>query len=275
MSIEQNPMNVEILENESDQTWLVLKIQEQHYAVNCRDVLSIFIADFDVTEVSGYSSDVKGVFDFRGSVIPLLELRSVLGKISFEAEHQQFTYDMDMRKSEHMAWVSELARCTYSGEKFTLATDPHQCAFGKWYDSYKPSNQAVAFDMKKIEDPHRLLHEAAIRIAECGNDEEKKMEYLRKVEQEYAPKVVALLDDLKDVYRTGFREMCVVLSNDEGKMIGTLVDEVLSVGALRSVDSQNMFDNSCVHHVARSESVKGEIFVLDRDVLFSTVFRQW
>lgn len=267
----------ESITNESEQSWLILKIKDQHYAVNCQDVLSIMIADMEVTPVSGYSGEVKGVIDFRGSVIPLLEMRSVLGQISFEMEHQEFIYMIEERKADHMNWVSELIRTASCGEHFRLTRNPHECAFGKWYDGYKPSNQAVAFDLKKIEEPHRLLHETADLIEESmrlpdGQREEQISRLLQKVEKDYMEKVLKLMEELKEVYKSGFREMCIILSNDEGKMMSLLVDEVKSVDTLRTVDSQNLFDASVIHHVARSANVQGEVFVLDRDALFGRLF---
>ncbi|MGN0711172.1 MAG: chemotaxis protein CheW [Anaerovoracaceae bacterium] len=268
--IEQNVAN-------DDRAWLILKVRDQHYAVSCQDVLSIMIADMEVTPVSGYSGEVKGVMDFRGSVIPVMELRNVLGEIGFDEEHQEFIYMMEERKEDHRNWVNELVRCTTCGERFTLAKDPHQCKFGKWYDNFKPSNQAVAFDLRKIEEPHRLLHETAQLIEDSmklpeGERETQINNLLAKAEKEYMKKVLALLDDLKEIYKSGFREMCIVLSNEEGKMLALLVDEVKSVDILRTVNSQDLFDASVIDHVARSSNFQGEVFVLDRDALFRRLF---
>lgn len=278
MNIGQNAIKLE----ENEDSWLILKLQEQSFAINCQDVIAIFRAEEDATKMSGYSDLVRGVIDFRGSVVPLLEGRRVLGMIPFSEEHQDFSDMMEVRSQEHMNWVNELKRSTQEGEAFKLATSPHECAFGKWYDHYHTDNQSVAFDLKKIDEPHKKLHETAGHLLECKKikDEDerktKQEELLKTAENKYMPKVLELLEAMKEIYKTGYREMCVVIANEKNKMLGLLVDEVTSVEPLDTVDSQGLFNTafstSCVDHVAKSKHMQGEVFVLDREALFNKLF---
>ncbi|WP_312352835.1 chemotaxis protein CheW [Aminipila sp.] len=278
MNIEHNPIEVE----ENEESWLILKLKEQTFAVNCQDVIGIFRAETEISQMAGYSGHVRGVIDFRGSVVPLLELRSVLGMTAFEQEHREFCDMMELRKGDHIRWVQELQRCIHEKDEFKLATDPHQCAFGKWYDSYHTDNQSVLLDLRKIDEPHKKLHETALKVFECNHiqDEEarkiKEEELMQKASEEYMPKVVRLLEEMKQVYKEGFREMCVVIVDEKEKMLGLLVDEVTAVESLSAVESKNLFNSafsaSCVNHVAKSKNIKGEVFVLNKDILFSKLF---
>ncbi|QHI71433.1 chemotaxis protein CheW [Aminipila terrae] len=278
MTLEQNPVE----EHENEDVWLIVKLREQNFAVNCQNVLGIFRADMETTQMAGYSSYVRGVIDFRGAVVPLLELRNVLGVISFEQEHEEFCEMMELRKGDHERWVQELQRCVHEGDEFKLATDPHKCAFGKWYDHYHSNNQSILFDLKKIDEPHKNLHATAEKVFACKDMQdaekrgEKQEQLMNQASQELMPKILQLMDDMKDLYKSGYKEMCVVISNEQNKMMGLLVDEVNSVESLQTVESKSLFDSafssSCIDHVAKSVHINGEIFVLDKEALFGKLF---
>jgi chemoreceptor zinc-binding protein len=43
---------------------------------------------------------------------------------------------IDERKNDHIHWVNEFERSIKNDEQINLNTDPHECAFGKWYDNF-------------------------------------------------------------------------------------------------------------------------------------------
>lgn len=266
---------------ENDFPWLVFKLQNRYFSVNSGDVTSIFQLEQEVTTVPGYSENVRGIINLRGDIFPVLELRRILEIISFEKEHQEFSNMLDMRKQDHVNWVNALQHCVENGNgckgNFKLATDPHKCAFGKWYDSYHSNDQTVAFHLKKIDDPHRKLHETAGKIFECEGikDEDlrkKKLnELISKAKQEYMPEILNLIDETKDVLEKSHREMCIVLANEEHSC-GILVDEVCSVEEIEFVGKESeikkMLQTDLVKGIAQCPSVDGQILVLSNEALF-------
>ncbi|MGE4213610.1 MAG: chemotaxis protein CheW [Anaerotignaceae bacterium] len=274
MSVEHNELKANIL------PWLIFKLQNRYFAVNSGDVTSIFQLEQEVTAVPGYSENVRGIINLRGDIIPVLELRRILEITSFEKEHQDFSDMLDMRKQDHVNWVNELQNCIESSEncsnEFSLATDPHKCAFGKWYYSYKAKDQTVAFQLNKIEDPHSKLHETAVKIFECKSisdtdlRKQKVNELMTKAKSEYMPTILSLIDETKCVLKTSHREMCIVLTN-EGHNFGILVDEVCSVEEIEFVGSEieikKMLQTDLVKGIAQCTSVNGQILVLSKEAL--------
>lgn len=262
--------------------WLIFKLQNRYFSVNSGDVNSIFQLEQEVTAVPGYSENVRGIINLRGDIFPVLELRRILEIISFEKEHQEFSNMLDMRKQDHVNWVNALQHCVEDGNgckgNFKLATDPHKCAFGKWYDSYQAKDQTVAFHLKKIDDPHRKLHETAGKIFECEGiaDEDlrkkKTSELLYKAKHEYMPLILNLIDETKGVLEKSHRDMCVVLEN-EGHSFGILVDEVCSVEEIEFVGKESeikkMLQTDLVKGIAQCPSVNGQILVLNKEALFN------
>lgn len=265
----------------NDLPWLIFKLQQRYFAVNSVAISSIFQLEQEVTAVPGYSENVRGILSLRGEVIPILELRQIMEIISFEKEHQTFSEMLDMRKQDHVNWMNELQNCIETNEncsnEFNLATDPHKCAFGKWYYSYKTNDQNVTFHLNKIEDPHNKLHQTAEKIFECKNISDKDLrkekvhELITQAKSEYVPTILKLIDETKDVMKGSHREMCIVLTNEEHSF-GILVDEVCSVEEIEFVGTESeikkMLQTDLVVGIAQCSSVEGQILVLNKAALF-------
>ena len=41
------------------------------------------------------------------------------------------------KEKDHHDWLNALEESIVDGVPFTKAKDPHQCAFGKWYDKFQ------------------------------------------------------------------------------------------------------------------------------------------
>ena len=84
--------------------------------------------------------------------------------------------------------------------KFTLARDPHQCAFGKWFDNFKTDNIAVSEVLKKFDAPHKRIHALADEIEEllekrCMEQVLVKFEHAPNGSLRHAPAVCRLPTD--------------------------------------------------------------------------------
>lgn len=260
--------------------WLVFKLQEQAYAINSQDIVSIFQLDQPVVKVAEYDERIRGIINQRGSIVPLVELRKMLSMPSFLQEQDEFNLMLETRKQDHIHWVDELKRCLTCGEEFKLATNPHKCAFGKWYDHYHNPNHAVMFHLNKLAEPHRKLHESAVAAFSCDKHcdscsrEQCLQDILQGSADNYMRTVVGLLEEAKDVFKDSYREMCVILANDD-MVLGLLVDEVSAVETLEFVDStqtfSDLYQTSFVSNVAKSASNGGTVLVLDQAAIFAAV----
>lgn len=177
---------------------------------------------------------ITGIFPLRGGSVTLFDLRAALKLQSLQEEFAEFTAMLDERKQDHINWVAALERSIETGERFSLATDPHKCKLGRWYDGFKTDSSELASHLARMEEPHRRLHETALRVEECresGDHEAEadcKQRALDEVRGAYMPKVLSVLEDAKEIFRVReFHEMVLVLSGDTS--LGLVVDEVLSV----------------------------------------------
>jgi len=99
--------------------------------------------------------------------------------------------EMTQREVDHLNWAKKVmsALCGNELAELTVETDPHRCAFGKWFygeervkaEEFLPELKSV---FKEIEEPHKQLHESAIAIAGCyGQNGANPAERIRKARE--------------------------------------------------------------------------------------------
>ncbi|MGC4001557.1 MAG: chemotaxis protein CheW [Anaeromyxobacter sp.] len=106
----------------------------------------------------GIPAHQRGVARLRGSVLPAIDLRVCLGLTSSGVEVDAFVQLLVDREQDHRSWLGELEACVREGRKFTLATDPRQCRFGKWYYGFKTDDPVLRMALDAFEQPHADIH---------------------------------------------------------------------------------------------------------------------
>lgn len=261
--------------------WIVFKVNKNTYAVNSEDVISIIKMTDEIIDIPDIQEYIRGVMNLRGSIIPLIDLKVLFKEDSLEKIVDDYSNMIVARKQDHINWVNELDRCMKNGEEFKLATDPHKCAFGKWFYSYKPENNTIGFHIKKIEEPHRLLHEAAAEYNNCNKDHancnrrECLKDVLERVKEEYMPQIVSILDDSISVLKNNFKEMIIVLEHNDFKA-GIIVDSVSSIESISTAFEQgNMsseyYNSKFILGVGKTDKTESMVLMVNVDNVLSKV----
>ena len=264
-----------------DLPWIIFKVNKNTYAVNSTNVLSITNLEDDITAVPNIQSYIRGLIDFRGNMIPLIDLKKTFKEDSLEKIISDYSSMITARKHDHINWTNELDRCINNSEQFKLAVDPHECAFGKWYYDYKPENNVIAHHIKKIEEPHRLLHLAAAEYNNCNKDhancdrEECLKDVLERVKQEYMPEIIKILDSSINVYKNNLKELLIVVEYN-GFKAGLIVDTVLSIEAIPTIFGQGNINNEyyntkLISSVGKTEKTQATVLMLDIEAVLSKI----
>lgn len=209
--------------------WVITHLGRSLFGLNCAEVREIVIMP-EVCGVPGVPEFIRGVINLRGRVTPLVDLRRRLGMHSSSEETEELCRLMEQRAQDHRRWLEELEASVKENRKFTLARDPHQCAFGKWYDNFKTDNIAVSGVLKKFDAPHKRIHALANEIEELV--EKGCMEQvLEKFEHARNGVLSTMLRLFADFQQTIRREIAVVLNGSAGAY-AVSVDSVASVEKL-------------------------------------------
>lgn len=218
--------------------WVLLSINDVVYAVSSSVVLSLNQLS-QITPLPVSPKEVRGVIDFRSHSIQLVDSRKMLGMKSVDEEIDSFRETMEQRYNDHMNWVNTLEETVKNGQEFTLTTDPHKCAFGKWYDNYSTKNTNIMFlsTFAKFDKPHKAIHEIGVitqQLIKRGKKEEA-IELINEVKNNELKQMLQLFNDIKTAYKDGRKEIMVVIG-EEGNCIGLSVDQIVAIEHLSDID---------------------------------------
>lgn len=147
---------------------VLFQIKGETYAVTSEHVQSMTKVP-EVIPIPHSPAWVRGLINLRGEVLPLVDLRTRLGLASVPQEIHEFTRMLSAREQDHRNWLNELEASVREERPFTLTTDPHQCAFGKWYDQFMADKTGIDNTslsiLRQFDEPHKLIHGVAEKVA--------------------------------------------------------------------------------------------------------------
>ena len=253
--------------------WVVFMLHTTQMAISAEHVQSMVVIS-EPSKIPNASDHIRGVVNLRGTIVPLLDLRVRLGMPSFLTEVEEFCTLMDQREQDHRRWLQELEASVREQREFTLATDPHLCAFGKWYDSYKPASYTLASLLKQFEAPHRVIHGIAEQVfaAVKKGDPNRAYKLIELCRDKELAQMIALFGQTKEYYRTQNHEVSLVLEH-QGKLVALAVDSIEAVehfeegsmaeapSALAAADEENRF----VTMTGRRKQNGSTVLILDTE----------
>ena len=228
-----------------DNLFLISVIGGESFAVPVSFVREIVTMP-KISPVPESETYMRGVINLRDSVIPVIDMRLRLGMISCIDETEAYIQMMNDRESDHRNWLQELEQSVKEKRPFKLATDPRQCAFGKWYYAYDAKtsvNQCIYLNMimPKFEGPHDSIHEIAKKVAEMQNSNnfDGAMALIEKTRSTELARMIDLFDEARSLIRERKRELAIVIEI-KGKKVAMAVDAVESIEHLNQEMDERM-----------------------------------
>jgi chemotaxis signal transduction protein len=213
--------------------WVSFHIGNRLLGVDCSYVKEMQVMD-GISQLPNMPGYIKGVINLRGSVILVLDLRTKLGMKSSSMEIEELVELLGKREQDHHNWLNELENAVKENREFKLTTNPHACAFGKWYDTFKAPNIILENHLKKFDVPHKRIH--ALGIEALGMQKAGKQdEAVKLIEHERGytlALLVVLFAEAKKLLRETLREIVIILKKDN-ILIGLAVDDIDSVAYLK------------------------------------------
>lgn len=183
-----------------------------------------------ITAVPRRGAQSCGVINLRGQVLPLIDLRRVCGWKSVSEELDEFYSLMNQREQDHRNWLLQLEKSAKEGTEFRLATDPHKCAFGQWYYSYRSQSPWITALLRRFETPHNRIHAVASSVIQLVNSQNLAEAY-KLIEQKRngeLREMVALFQDLKALMREAVKQLAVVITTPSTSLAMS-VDSAIAV----------------------------------------------
>ena len=224
-----------------DQTWVIVEINRQAYAL-AADRMRQMIVLPEVAAIPELPEYIRGVIALRDQVIPLVDLRRRMGMASVAQEIEGFCGLMDARENDHRKWLGELRLSIQERRKFGLTTDPHQCAFGKWYDRYQAKDPWLSGLLQRFDKPHHSLHAMARQVKELqdGESHTEAESLAGGAGAKILDVMIQLFGEVRAMVRGGRRETVAVLTT-AGRPFAVSVDRAIAVERLEVEDLPPVF----------------------------------
>lgn len=225
------------------------------------------IAIPSITYVPGSVDYMPGTITIRDKVHTLIDLRVYTGQPSAQHEIQEFCELMDQRLLDHQNWIQELKTSVEEQREFKLSTDPHKCAFGKWYADFSSDNRIVSHILPKFDAPHRAIHEIAGKVKTLVSRKkvDEAHDLIDKTSKTELEQMVRLFPEIKDAVREAWqRRIAMVLEKEDGN-IALDVDEVVAVEHIGKIEPhrhENLKEIG-VTRIGRREKTDEIVFLID------------
>ncbi len=226
---------------------VVLRVGNQQYGLPAMLVQEM-LALPPLTRVPNQGAHARGVMNLRGRVVPVRDLRTMVGHETLAQEIASFA--LEQRERDHIEWVDALEHSVTTGERFEKARSPYDCAFGKWYYGFHTDNAMLAAVLSRFEEPHRQLHEAANVACELvhGGRPAEALALVEQVRGRELAQLRQLFALTRDTLAEAMREVAVVVNHRDG-LIAFTVDAVEAVEALHDVPADECHHDHRMPHL--------------------------
>jgi len=263
--------------NHAHAPWVIVQVHHQSAALHSSIVRELVIQP-EVTPVPNMPDSIRGVMNWRGKIIPNIDLRRRLGMPGAREELDELAGLITARAADHMAWMQELENSVAEHRPFTLTTDPHACAFGRWYDTYQTNNLTIAALLRKMDGPHKAIHAVAARVEalkEQGKYEEAK-QMVASTRETTLSRLLDLFTGFEQAIEENHRPVAIIV-NTSGTLAALTVDRVEAVepidpAAVQPLDDRGVESySSVIRSVAQRAKGAGLVGLIDESQILESV----
>lgn len=210
----------------ADADYFVFSVKDYLLALPFFNIIQIVDSPI-CTAVPNMPPYVRGVIDFMGAPIPMIDTRVRLSVKSRQEEVADMVNTFLQRKQEHLNWISNLKDAVEHDKEISVEKNPHVCAFGKWYDTYKANTLALSSYMYRFDRPHKAIHNLAVQSENLILAGQKQQAHLliSAAEQNELKTLVALFDGFEEQMRQSYQEYAVVVTH-KGQKMSLAIDTV-------------------------------------------------
>lgn len=216
---------------------------------------------------------LRGLMNLRGEVLGLVCVRRLLGLPDLGDETAALLAELAVRELDHRRWVDELVASVEQDRPFTLTTDPHACAFGRWFDSYRASTEALESVLRRLDKPHQRIHALAVGVARlrAAGRTQDLARLVANAKVLELGRLLRELDEVRHVVSTWQRQIALVLAPPARPPLALLVDTVEALATLGPAEGDGALASDAIF-AGLGRTTDGEIVQrLDLEAVYRAV----
>jgi purine-binding chemotaxis protein CheW len=214
--------------------WVLVRVGASHCALASNTVLEMVSAPV-AHAVPFAPPSVRGLASLRGQIGPVVDMRTRLGLASIKQEQAELVQLLHDRERDHREWLEDLEASVRERRAFTRTLDPHQCAFGKWYDTYQAPTLELAFYLRRFAEPHARIHQEGAVVEDLvrAGRIDDALARIAHDRNTICAHLCELFEGARQLVKASAREIAVIV-NTGGRSVGIVVDEVEGVDHLKA-----------------------------------------
>lgn len=215
---------------EQDDAWLVFKLRGQLYAVPVAGVRRM-LAMPPALPWPEMPPAVRGVIRLHQEVLPLVDLRQVLGLGSSLDGIQALLDKLNTLENEEWDLVSGVGQALEESRAPELDLDPANCPFGIWHAGFRAQRSIyLAGALRNFRRPHTELHRALAAVAELAAQGawDQARARLEAARQGPLSRMELIFEQVRNLVTETHREIAVVFLHQR-QSLAVAVDEVVAV----------------------------------------------
>jgi purine-binding chemotaxis protein CheW len=232
------------INNLSDFPCVIVTLNKEFFGISAAVMKSMVLLK-DVVAVPQVPAYIRGVMNLRGAALRVVDMRVRLGMKSFTDEINELCTMLEQREEDHKNWLAKLEACVRENRAIDVQTDPHKCAFGKWYDSFHSNNVVLSGMLGRFDAPHKRIHGLAhaVGLLMAQKKTAEAQEMIEACRGKELAEMIRLFNEVRNYLRTDNREIAVVLEGRNGDFIiavdGVESVEILKEGSIESLTNIN------------------------------------
>ncbi|MBI4800119.1 MAG: chemotaxis protein CheW [Desulfarculus sp.] len=221
-------------------SWVIFRLQGQFFGLPVDETYEMLVVP-EVTALPQAPDYVRGMINLRGQVMPLVDLRSRLGMATSRSDKDSLVQMLEQREQDHKNWLAELEASVRERRSFRLTTDPHQCAFGKWYDAFQTDDLRLSGHLLKFDAPHQRVHQVGKEVIDlmARKEHEAALALIDRTRDTTLGKLVTLFGEVREIVRKSQTEIALVTQR-QGRLLAVTVDAVDAVEELQAGTVEEM-----------------------------------
>ncbi|OQX26695.1 MAG: hypothetical protein BWK80_09130 [Desulfobacteraceae bacterium IS3] len=256
----------------SEEHLVSFNVAGDEYAFDIAKVSEI-IKVSDITAVPNVPNYVRGLFTIRNHLLPILDLREMLGLPSLVSERHKV---IDRAVAEHRSWTETLHHVLEAGLHFTGSVSAKDSAFGVWLESYKTSGIEVEAIIKRLKKNRWELYASAAEALRLRkSSKEAALSLFSGTITPLLSIVADILAEFKEAMdRYILEDQRALVVASDGITIGYLVDwvdEVIRIprSVIDETPAMASSDRKEIKGVAKLDKGERLIMIMDESALVS------
>ncbi|MBI5058727.1 chemotaxis protein CheW [candidate division KSB1 bacterium] len=220
----------------AESQWVTFKVGNEMFGFEIEYVKEMLRMP-DVHAVPQAAPDNLGVILLRDRTIPVFDLRRKFGFESRQDKAAVLVETLKARQQDHENWLKELEASVRENREFKLTTDPHQCKFGLWYDSYSTDDPFLDRIIKRFNQPHKLIHALAERVSRelADGQQQSALRMIEDVRSTSLNQLIGIFAEACEYVIASARPTLVIVGSS-ACTLGVAVDEINAV--IRCADDE-------------------------------------